>query len=185
MSVTESKLKRLKAMIEGIATEWAETSRILNIKRESETKRIKDQQQQLIRMKMDQLISDEEFMTQRTLLGPRLSELEAHEQGGAAKTEAVLENLERIAAPVANLDQAWISVPVEFQRRFQQLMLPCGYVFGSVGTAQRGRILSFFRHSDPVNAVMVPQMGAGWNQLADEIEAFAAIFREASLGNQN
>jgi hypothetical protein len=136
-------------------------------------------------MKMNQLLSDEEFMTQRTLLETRLFELETQEQGGAAKTEAVLDNLERIAAPLANLDQAWISVPVEFQRRFQQLMLPSGYAFGNIGTAQRGRILSFFRNSNPVNAVMVPQMGSGWNQLADEIEAFAAIFREASFGNRN
>ena len=131
-------------------------------------------------MKMDQLISDEEFMTQRSLLASRLAELEGQEIEHAVNADAVLKNIDRICAPMTDLRAAWESVSVEFQRRFQQIALPSGYVFGRVGTAQRGRLFSFLATSNTSKASVVPQMGLCWNQLATEVDLFAAIFREAS-----
>ena len=122
-------------------------------------------------------------MTQRSLLAARLSEIESHQEQNSIDIGTVLGNIDRIWAPLLKLDQAWESVPVEFQRRFQQLMLPQGYVFGSVGTAQRGRLLSFFRGSNSSKSSLVPQMGQSWNQLSAEIEAFAAIFESPSIRN--
>lgn len=180
-SPNASALVWLRHHVVHAADSWADGSRLLNEKRALEIKRLKDQQQQLMRMKMDQLISDEEFMTQRSLLTSRLAELQWQETEHTVNADAVLGNIDRICAPMTDLRVAWESVSVEFQRRFQQLMLPSGYVFGRVGTAQRGRLFSFLATSNTSNASLVPLTGACWNQLAGEIEAFATLFGESSM----
>ena len=171
-------IEKLKHGVAHAAHAWAEGSLILKEKRIEEIKRLKDQQQQLIHMKMDQLITDEEFVAQRSLLTTRLAELEAQDVEHAVNADAVLGNIDRICAPLANLGAAWESLAVEFQRRFQLIALPKGYVFGRVGTAERGRLFSLFATSNTANSHLVPLTGLHWNQLADEIKAFAAIFRE-------
>jgi len=153
---------------------------LLEERRAHEIKRIKDQQQQLVRMKMDQLITDEEFIAQRSILTSRLSELEAQLAERAVDVDAVLGNLDHICSPLMDLGEAWESVLVGFQRRFQLLLLPGGYVLGRVGTAQRGRLFSLLGQSNASQSTWVPLTGQSWNQLAEEIEAFAAIFRETS-----
>jgi DNA invertase Pin-like site-specific DNA recombinase len=172
-------LARLKRCVVHAADTWADGSRLLNEKRALELKRLKGQQHQLIRMKMDQLISDEEFASQRSLLVSRVAELEAQEGEHAVNVDTVLGNIDRICAPMTDLWVAWNSVTVEFQRRFQQIVLPSGYVFGGVGTAMRGRLFSLLATSNTSHASLVPLTGVYWNQLADEIEAFAALFGEA------
>ncbi|MGB7548917.1 MAG: recombinase family protein [Terracidiphilus sp.] len=174
-------LERLKHNISRTAEAWTEGNRMLGEKRALEIKRIKDQQRQLIRMKMDQLITDEEFIGQRSILDARLGELEAQQEERAFDADVVIGNVERICAPLMDLGAAWESVAVEFQRRFQLLALPSGYVFGGVGTAQRGRLFSFLAPSGCSKSNLVPPTGQSWNQLANEIEAFAALFRESSM----
>jgi hypothetical protein len=173
-------LDRLKRYVAHTARDWAQSGQALGEKRVHEIKRMKDQQQQLVRMKMDQLITDEEFIAQRSILTARLGELEAQQVERAVDVGAVLGNLDRICAPLMDLGEAWESVLVEFQRRFQLLLLPGGYVFGRVGTAQKGRLLSLLGQSTAPKSTWVPLTGQSWNQLAEEIEAFAAIFRETS-----
>ncbi len=171
-------IEKLKHRVAHAADAWAEGSRILKEKRAQEIKRLKDQQQQLIRMKMDQLITDEEFVAQRSLLTTRLAELEAQNMEHAVNADAIIQNIDRICVPLADLGTAWERLAVEFQRRFQLLALPKGYVFGRVGTAQRGRLFSLFSTSDASKSSLGSLAGLHWNQLADEIKAFAAIFRE-------
>jgi DNA invertase Pin-like site-specific DNA recombinase len=177
-------MERLKRCVVYAADTWADGSKLLNEKRALEIKRLKDQQQQLIRMKIDQLISDEEFMAQRSVLASRLAELEGQEIEHAVNADEVLKNIDRICAPMTDLKAAWESVSVEFQRRFQQIALPSGYVFGRVGTAQRGRLFSFLATSSTSYASLVPLTGVCWNQLANEIEAFAALFSESSMSQE-
>lgn len=171
-------LDRLKRYVAHAAGTWAESSQTLDKRRTLEIKRIKDQQQQLVHMKMDQLITDEEFIAQRSILTSRLGELEAQQIERSVDADAVLGNLERICTPLMDMGAAWESVAVEFQRRFQLLMLPGGYVFGRVGTAQRGRLLSLFVQSTIRQSTWVPPTGLSWNQLAEEIAALATIFQE-------
>jgi DNA invertase Pin-like site-specific DNA recombinase len=173
-------IERLKRNVSRTAETWTEGNRMLSEKRALEIKRIKDQQRQLIRMKMDQLITDEEFVLQRSALTARLGELEAQQVEQAFDADAIIGNIERICAPLMDLGAAWQSVAVEFQRRFQLLALPSGYVFGGVGTAPRGRLFSFLAPSGCSKSNWVPQEGASWNQLAKEIEEFAGIFQECS-----
>jgi len=133
-------------------------------------------------MKMDQLITDEEFVSQRAALQSRLGELEAQEIGHGGESDEMLGNIDRICLPLEDLGAAWQSLPVELQRRFQMIALPAGYVFGQVGTAPRGRLFSLLGPSSTSKSSLVPQTGLCLNQLADEIEAFASIFREMPDG---
>lgn len=173
-------IEKLKREVAQVARAWAEDSRILQEKRTQELIRLREQQQQLIRMKMDQLVSDEEFVGQRSALISRLGELEAQDLEHTANVSAVLGNIDRICAPFADLGNAWASIAVEHQRRFQMLELPTGYAFGRVRTAPKGRLFSLLCASSTPKSNLVPLTGLSWNQLAEEIESFAAIFRETS-----
>jgi DNA invertase Pin-like site-specific DNA recombinase len=175
-------LKRLKQTIQRIAETWSDSSQILAEKRALEITRTKDQQQQLIRMKMDQLINDEEFVAQRSDLMSRLAELEAHEIERDIDSDAVLQNIDSICSPLEDLGAAWLGLPIELQRRFQMIALPEGYVLGRVGTALRGRLFTLLGASGTSKSSLVPPTGLCWNQLAEEIEAFATIIRETSGG---
>jgi len=175
-------LDRLKQTVVRIAETSAESGRILAEKRTVEIKRLREQQRQLIRMKMDQLISDEEFTAARTNLVSKLAELDVQEIKEFTDSDEVLGNIDRICLPLQNLATVWRSLPVEMQRRFQMMALPTGYVFGRVRTAPRGRLFSVLSTSSTSKSSMVPPTGLCWNQLAEEIEAFATIFREKSGG---
>jgi len=130
---------------------------------------------------MDELISDDEFRAQRLALSGRLTEFEQPSPETEMKLDSVLQDLDTISEPLMDLESAWTAVPIGFQRRFQHLMLPDGYVFGRVGTAPKGHVLSFIESSLPADTKEVPLIGESWNQLANEIREFAALFREPSV----
>jgi DNA invertase Pin-like site-specific DNA recombinase len=180
-SADQHALDHLKNYVVEVCGSWTESTRSLNERRAVEAKRIKDQQQQLIRMKMEQLITDEEFLAQRNLLTSRLSELEASVPEDGPDAEGFLRYIDTICDPLMNLPNAWDGISADLKRRFQQIVLPAGYVFGRIGTAQKGRLFSFLGASDTLKTNLVPLEGQSWNQLAEEITEFAAIFREASL----
>lgn len=100
----------------------------------------------------------------------------------AVDAEAMLGNIDLICAPLKNLASAWQSMPVEFQRRFQLMALPHGYVFGSVRTAPKGRLFSLLMPSSTSKSNWVPHAGQSWNQLVNDIRQFADMFRELAFG---
>jgi site-specific DNA recombinase len=177
-SLNHQNLERLKRHIAHAADSWTEGSRMLAEKRKTEITRLKDQNKQLVRMKTDRLISDEEFLAERGEIASRLAELEARDTEYAANANEVLGNIDKICDPLMDLGAAWESVAVEFQRRFQLLALPDGYVFGRVGTAQRGRLFSILATLSTPKSTLVPLTGLCWNQLANELETFSTIFLE-------
>jgi len=176
-------IAHLRDYVRKAVESWEGTNTVLRERQEVEAKRAHEQLGQLIRMKMEQLISDDEFRAQRLLLSNRLAE-----SGGTprseAKPETLLNDLDVISAPLMQLAQAWDGVQADFRLRFQRMVLPAGYAFGRIGTAQTGRLLSFIESSDTTNTNGVPLIGQSWNQLAEEIKAFAAIFREASQSHR-
>jgi hypothetical protein len=169
----------LRELVRKVGETWEGASNALNEKREVEAKRAHEHLQQLIRMKMEQLVTDDEFRAQRLLLAGRIVELDGGTPKSEANPESVLTDLDTICAPLMHLADAWERVPTNFKRRFQHITLPAGYVVGSVGTAQKGRLLSFIESPDGAYTNVVPPIGESWNQLAEEIKAFAMIFRES------
>lgn len=145
-------------------------------KRVVELKRAKEQFQQLLRLKMDDLLTDDEFKAQRALISGRIAELEGGiEEAGRNNVELVLSGLDSLRAPLGDLLPLWLNLDIENRKRFQLLSLPRGYVFGRLGTAQRGHLFSFIGSSLPANATLVHPDGDNWNQLANEIASLRMI----------
>lgn len=147
-------------------------------KRAVDLKRAKEQFQQLLRLKMDNLLTDEEFKTQRALVSERIAELAGGiEESGQNSVESVLSDLDALLAPFGDLPTLWLGLNIENRKRFQLLCLPRGYIFGRVGTAQRGRLFSLIGALLPANATLVHPEGDCWNQLANEIRRLSLIVR--------
>jgi hypothetical protein len=176
-------MERLKQYIKELSGSDKNMAEILDEKRIKETKRIREQEQQLIRMKMDQLISDEEFLAQRSILTGRLSDLESQGTCDIMSPEQAEATLDIIAKPAFDLGGLWQTSSAQTRRRFQQWAFPGGYVYGRIGTAQRGRLFSLFSTSAGSDTSLVHPTGYSWNQLAKEIVEFAAILQESTKIN--
>lgn len=172
----------LKDAVHKIGENSFSALRLTREKRAVELKRAKDQFQQLLRLKMDNLLSDEEFKTQRELVSGRIAELEGEvEEGGQNNVESVLSDLNTLRTPLGNLATLWLDLDIENRKRFQLLSLPRGYVFGRVGTAQRGYLFSLIGASLPANATLVHPDGDTWNQLRFDIFSFKSIIQNHLL----
>jgi len=180
MSKERHSLDHLKESLLQAHASRTEANKELSEKRAVETKRVKEQQQQLIRMKMDQLITDQEFVAQRSLLTVRMSELDVSSPEDEPKPQDILKDIEILSGPLIDLGSAWDNMATDFKRRFQHIALPAGYVFGRIGTAQKGRLFSFLEAFDTSKTGLVPLAGQSWNQLAEEISEFAILFGEST-----
>lgn len=93
---------------------------------------------------------------------------------------AIYSDIERITAPLLALHQTWDQLPIQRQHRFQQLLLPVGYTFGRIGTADIGRLFNTIRASEGLNATAVASDSKFWNQLIEEIRAFSRLLNDDS-----
>jgi DNA invertase Pin-like site-specific DNA recombinase len=155
----------------------SKASGALKERRRLEIERLEEQQQQLINMRMEKLITDEEFLAQRLLLTQRRLELQSSGAGTALDEEHVMNQLDEICEPLANLAATWVDISPALKQRFQRLILPAGFVVGRVGTADLGCLFSTFRASEDRESNLVPPTGQFWNQLVEEIQAFAELLR--------
>ena len=174
-------IAHLKHYLRRINELIAAQSEDLRHKQDAETRRAQEQIKELIRLKVDQLISDEEFREQRSAISGRMV---APEVGGITelpRVDSVLRDLDSISEYLTNLPNAWERVAPQFQRRFQQIAIPDGYAVGSVGTAPKGRLLSFIAAPLPADTNGVPPVCDSWNQLAFEIQSLAVVFCESSM----
>lgn len=163
----------------------ASTNRELQAKREIDSKRVQEQQERLIRMMIDQLITEREFLVQREILASQMSDAWTGSADDNVEPETVLNSLDAICLPLMDLGGTWDRIRTDLKRRFQQIALPSGYVLGRIGTARKGHLFSLLETFEAPGASLVPLAGQTWNQLAREIQAFAAIFRDASPEEAN
>ena len=167
----------LREKVSEIAMSWAELGRSLHDRRTADIKRTQEQRQRLIQMKINELITDDEFRTQKLMLDAQEADVQKRVIVQTQDAESVLGDLDLICAPLMNLAEFWNTRTVEIQRRFQQIMLPTGFVYGRSGTAQKAHILSFIEGSLPYNPIEVASACDSWNQLMNEIKKFAALVR--------
>lgn len=174
-----SHLKHYLRGISGLAA--AQVERDLRSK-ETVQARVQEQMKELVKIRVEKLITDEEFQEQRALLAANIgSGNESVEVPDREKIESVLVDLDSVSGYLMNLADAWDRVVPQYQRWFQQIIMPAGYAVGEVGTAQKGRLLSFFRSALPVDTYLVPPACESWNHMANEIESLAHVFRESSM----
>ena len=149
-----------------------------NSRHDAELKRLGEEIQELIRMKTQGLVTEEEFAECKTRITERqrgLTALTMPERFDAARIRAALEEVMR---PLSELKVTWSSIPTGFHRRFNHMVLPIGFVVGESRTAELGpifRALDDFGHG---NSQEVPLAGETLNQLIQAIQAFADLFGE-------
>lgn len=166
-------LLRINRLVVSQADEFANEKEVSKLRSE-------DRLKELIRLKLENLISDEEFQKHR---GETLQHLEsAFAVPTPENITSAVTDLDSVSGHLMNLADAWKQIAPQFQRRFQQMVIPAGYQVGAVETAQRGRLLSFFGSPLPVDTRLVPPAWKTWNQLTEEICGLAEIFRESCRG---
>lgn len=180
MSADHHAVDHLRQYLEKIMRSWNELAECLKVKRDTEAKRLKDQQQRLIQMRMDDLITENEFRTQRKIIETQLDVSAAPLAVRDQDFESALTSLNLVGASLQDLAGYWESSHIEKRKRFQRILLPGGYVVTRIGTAPKAHILSFFEGSLPVNPTEVALEGQTWNQLVNEIRQLAELFQRAA-----
>ena len=105
-------------------------------------------------MRAARLVADDEFIAQREQLRRKLFDIQASclNDNDASLTENEIGELTGV---LSDLETAWRTAPVEAKRGFGQLLLPAGYVFQQVRTAETGLLFKTFEatHSVASNVV--------------------------------
>jgi len=177
MSIAPDKrtIQRIRDAVVTASRERTKSNDKLHEKLKLERQRLQQQDKQLIRMKMDQLLTNDEFLSHKSILTNRLRELDALAVPDQTGADSFEHQLDEICEPLTRLDATWEEISPALKQRFQRLILPAGFAAGRIGTAQTGCLFSTFRHSEDSESTLVPPTGQFWNQLAEEIQAFAAI----------
>jgi hypothetical protein len=177
MSIAPDKrtIQRIRDAVVTASRERTKSNDKLHEKLKLERQRLQQQDKQLIRMKMDQLLTNDEFLSHKSILTNRLRELDALAVPDQTGADSFEHQLDEICEPLTRLDATWEEISPALKQRFQRLILPAGFAAGRIGTAQTGCLFSTFRRSEDSESTLVPPTGQFWNQLAEEIQAFAAI----------
>jgi site-specific DNA recombinase len=169
-------LAKLGAYVLREIEERQKTEKANATRRESDLRRFQRQIQELIQMRAEKLISTDEFLEQKALLARQMSALEV--PLALAKAQSGLkEKIAGITAPLTALPETWQALPLQLRPRFKQLVLPVGFVVGRIRTAQKGRLFCLNDDFGEGESHEVPLTSASSNQILQEIQAFADLFR--------
>ncbi|MBZ5603887.1 MAG: recombinase family protein [Acidobacteriia bacterium] len=130
--------------------------------------------QELIKMRAKGLITDEEFLAQKRSLAAQRLAVE-HREKSTMTVDQVCADLHQIKGPLTALRETWRSLKSPFRGRFERLILPGGFVNGTIGTADLGLLFSFFRASAGGVSYGVPLRCVRSNPLLSEIRAFVDV----------
>ena len=155
-------LDRIAEQVIIAAQRRSKASRAIKERKRLEIERLDDQQQQLIKMRMEKLITDDEFLAERARLTQRRVELQGSGSaaaGTAIDQEGATSQLDEICDPLMNLAATWLDISPELKQRFQRLIFPAGFVVEEIGTADLGCLFSTFRASGGRESNLVPPPG--------------------------
>lgn len=175
VSADDHAIDHLKEWAVGAIQSHHDLAERLRVKREADAKRLKDQRQRLIQMRIDNLITDEEFRAQREVIDSQLDCGAVPFGLDIQEFQALPPKVDIICGPLQDLAAYWESRQIEIRKRFQRILLPVGYVVTRIGTAPKARLLSFLEGSLPANPIEVASAGESWNQIAREITKLAAV----------
>jgi len=144
----------------------------------AEATRLDKETHELIRMRAQSLITDEEFTKLKSTIAARQHALVAAAMPMRVDAKHIQADLETIMLPLRDLKRTWQNIPVGFQRRFNHLVVPVGFVIGQSRTAQLGPLFSFLERPDQANSHEVALTGENLNRLYQAIQAFADLFRD-------
>ena len=153
--------------------------------REATLRALSKQTDEIIRMRAQGLISDEEFSRHKADLEARRVGNQAELAEDRVAPDTLRKDMDEIMAPLGDLRGAWEMLAGNQCRRFQQLLLPAGFVNENVGTAALGCLFGLSRALLTRESNEVPLIRKSWNQIVQEIRAFAELFREVHISEQS
>jgi DNA invertase Pin-like site-specific DNA recombinase len=138
---------------------------------------LKQELQELIRMRSQRLISDEEFTAQKSILVEKQQTIEATPKQASFSVAEIRNRLREIAAPLLALLDTWNSLSPSIRSRFQRLIFPVGFIAGNIRTAQLGLLFNTFSTFARDESTVVPLEGDAWNQIYQELLDFASTMK--------
>jgi hypothetical protein len=130
--------------------------------------------EELIRMRTQKLVTDEEFLSQKKRLLDQRSGLEEHNRQQLLLGEA-RQKLNEIMSPLVKLRETRHSLQPQRCRRFDRLLLPVGFITGKSRTSDLGPLFSTISSSGGGDASVVHLTGEQSNHVILEIQAFWEI----------
>jgi hypothetical protein len=128
-------------------------------RKDAELTRLTKETHELIRMRAQGLVTDAEFVALKSKIAGRQNALTDAAASADVDTRRIQENLEKIALPLQRLKATWQSLPVGFQRRFNHMVLPVGFVIGQTRTAALGPLFSTFEDTEGTDSHEVNRFG--------------------------
>jgi DNA invertase Pin-like site-specific DNA recombinase len=156
----------------------SDVGRGLEERKRREGRRLVEQQKRLVRMKVENLITDEEFLAQREILSQRQLELDNLPFLTDKNREETIAGLKSVSEQLHDLPGTWNALSPALQRRFQRAVLPAGFVAGQIRTADMSCLFSLFQGSKASESHLVPPTGQFWNQIARDIHVLSLILQE-------
>jgi site-specific DNA recombinase len=127
---------------EAIKASWEEREDIAQgqQRRQEEVERVKRQLQELIAMRAQQLVTDDEFTIQRNTIRRQMYDLD-----GSATDEDACQftdvDVRLITAGLSDLRDTWSNAPIAARRALNELFLPRGYVLHGIAEADSSILL--------------------------------------------
>ena len=134
--------------------------------------------QELIRMRAQSLITDEEFQNQRSLLSERRVASDVAPLVGSLNTKEIRQQLNEITSPLKDILRTWSDLTVFRRHRFQRLIFPVGFVTGNIQTAELGLIFRTLGGLSRGESNGVPPTFDSWNQIIAEIQGFWKVIKD-------
>lgn len=154
--------------------EWAKAKKA---RTEATVGRLNRELQELIRMRTQGLINDDEFLAQKTILLEQRHAIEGSVENGNSRLGEIKKRLSEITQPLSQLSETWKILPEAFRPRFQRLILPVGFPAGKIGTAELGLLFKAFGQFANSNSSAVALKGKSWNHILLEITEFSDLLR--------
>ena len=159
-------------------SEKTQQSRLAAVRQREEIARLKRQLQELVSMRAARLVSNEEFVTQRERTRKQIFEVQANDVS-AADMPLTNADINDLTGTLSDLNVAWEAAPLSAKRGFGELLLPAGYVFRRVRTAEKGLLFRTLGTYDDRPSDVVPLIRNNLNTIIAEIHKLLAIVRHA------
>ena len=139
--------------------------------------RLNREKKELIRMRAQSLITDEEFTSERSVLLGRYAAVEGSMPQGKVNADEIRQRLREIVEPLTNLFATWKALPDALQRRFQRLVLPVGFVARESRTAELGLLFRTFQAVSRGETIGVTPTWQSSNQIYGQLREFSDLMR--------
>jgi DNA invertase Pin-like site-specific DNA recombinase len=172
-------MQHVLARLVAAAQKRVEVNRVLSERGKLELRRLEQQRDQLIQMRMENLLTTDEFLIQQKRITVRTHELKVAGEPHTIDEDEISELIDEISVPMTNFADTWRTIALPLQQRFQRTILPHGFAIGKIGTAQMSCLFSTFCELTDSKSTLVDPDGQFWNQVAQEIQELSAVLRMA------